>query len=105
MLVSVPGIIEIGPFSWKIFFDSTLREEENVHGQTNLRKMTIALFPGIQSPEIKENTLWHEIVHAINYSYLNENLTESEVNLVGNGFHQVMKSLGIQLDFKDLPSP
>ena len=99
-LVIVPLTIEIGPFTWRIIVDPNLRDEEDQSGQTNYRHLTLSIYSGL-IPEQAQQTFWHEIVHCIDFTYLNRKLSEDEVAAISNGFYQVIKSLGVKMILPD----
>jgi len=47
------------------------------------------------SEQQQDNDFIHEVVHAINQVYLDGELEERQVKCVSNGFHQVLKQLGV----------
>jgi Zn-dependent peptidase ImmA (M78 family) len=55
------------------------------------------------SRQQKNETLWHELVHAINCQYFNqhlfaENETENNVAVVARALNQIMRGLGLWID-------
>ena len=84
--------IQIGCHTYTIEFDDNIFwEHENAgYHQRDLCKITIA--KARYTPEFQCNTFWHEILHAINFSW-QQGLDEAGVNRLAEGISQVMQQL------------
>lgn len=88
--MKIPKNLKICGRTFQIILKEKLQDKYSYAGLYNSNYQTILLDKDNHTEKI-EQTLFHEITHAINYDYLNDKLTEEEVNNLGNGFYQVLK--------------
>ena len=63
----------------------------------------LILIDAAQSRQQKNETLWHELVHAIDCQYFNQHLfaedaTENHVSVIGKALNQIMRGLGLWVE-------
>ena len=95
-----PRTIEAGAREYKVIVDPLLQLNEGLVGMCDHQKCEIRLLPRYFSSQLDE-TLWHEIVHAINVVFLNDKLCEDVINPLGQGYSQVMKGIGITFEWEE----
>ena len=99
-LIKVPQSIEVGGLTYRIEYDSKLLHYEGNLGQCDHRKQLITMGYS-HTPDGQDETLWHELTHAVNRSYLNGKLSEDDINSISTGQYQVLKQLGIRFDWSE----
>lgn len=62
--MEIPQTVKIGGFVWSVEENEKVAAEGNVYGSTHHTKQRIFLEPN-ETPQKKEQTLLHEILHAI----------------------------------------
>ncbi len=95
-----PDKVQIGGHVYPIIQDD-IQVKYDLVGYSQHRPLTeIAIERGVSSA-LKDETLIHEIFHAIDRVYLNSSLSEAEINALGSGFHQVLQQWGVEFDWED----
>ena len=97
--MKIPKRLRIGGFIWEVKEDFDIKEEGGIHGSTHYKKQKIFLDPEI-SQQKKEQTLLHEIMHAIWWQtglwerYKEEptkKIEEEIIHALSMGIYQVLK--------------
>lgn len=87
--MNIPSKVKIGSRIYSIKKNYKFEEETGLWGQTIHSDLEIRLSP--TSRGIMEETLMHEIFHAIDSVYNNSALTEETVTRLSHGVAQVLK--------------
>ena len=95
-----PTVITVGAREYKVIVDPQLQLSEGLVGQCNHQKYEIRLLPRFFASQLDE-TLWHEIGHAIDVVFLNNKLCEEDIHSLSQGYAQVMKGLGITFEWEE----
>ena len=98
MKVKVPQVIQVGGRAFKIVMLSDLVIKEGAAGRCVVRIGEIKVDTTC-CPEAKQGNFLHELVHAIDYVYCGDHLTEDTVSGLSEGWLQFLKQLGIELEF------
>lgn len=95
--IKIPKKIKVAGHYYKIIIDDESLSKENIVGNISNDFKEIRLCKYYKSSkrararsEIEE-TLVHEILHAIDNHYNNNSLTEKVINRLSNGLYQVLK--------------
>lgn len=98
------GDLKIGGVNWSVIVNNELAEEEGFYGRCDAESKIIYLCTEsndktLYNDEYIQRTLWHEIVHAINYE-IGYNCTkynsEKFVNVLANYIYQMVNTLEIK---------
>jgi len=102
--IVIPESIKVGCFDYSIKLasgqvDQRIRADGR-RGIVDFTERTIYIVPNMNQQDIM-NCFLHEIVHCIDTAYFNQELSENNVALIANGFHEALKSLGIRFVLKE----
>ncbi len=100
MKVKIPRRIKLGIYTYKIKFDPTMQLTEGNVGEHRPFKGEIALAP-YMSNTARILTLNHEVLHHISEQY-KLHLDEDTIDRLACGWAEFMKSLGIELDWREI---
>lgn len=94
--MTFPKNLKVGAYDWVIDMVDDLRDKENgekLYGQCDPTCLTIRLNAMIDSEQIKAETLWHEILHAIwSHFHMEEKVDEEQaVACLSTGIVMVMR--------------
>lgn len=94
--IKIPKKIKVAGHIYKIKFDDKGLTKEHLIGQTNNDFKEIRICKHYKSKRARakseiEETLMHEIVHAVDKNYNNSSLSEKEINRLSQGLYQVLK--------------
>ena len=96
--MQIPKKVKVAGHTYKVVWDTKRLCDEGLVGETDHNQDIIYMttqFPGGQDraeSEIEE-TLIHEILHAVDVNYNNHTLEEKEVVRLATGLHQVFKDM------------
>ena len=84
--------IKIGPLRFQVIEVPELASESGeLHGDINFRKCRIRI-DADDSPQIKQITLWHEILHGILYGAAHRSdHNEAHIDALAHGIIQVLR--------------
>jgi len=102
MKIKVPKEITVGSHTYQILLNATDLMDDGLHACANHRRQHIRVHPN-RPPSQKASCFLHECLHIINIIYLNDSLSESQVDPLAEGFAQVFKGLDIDFDWSDIP--
>ena len=87
----IPDHVKVGGLIYDISFEDRLLDDENtkVYGIIDYNNLTIKL-EKLYSQQKNEQSLWHEIVHAVCVEY-NVEMEDEDVDRIGCGLYQVIK--------------
>ncbi len=95
MKIKIPKTIKVGGFDYRITFDLVNDEEGSKWGWWRNFPQEIELSK--EAPEQRRShTFIHELLHAIDDTYLGNKLSEDEVIGLTTGLHQILEQLGIR---------
>jgi hypothetical protein len=98
--ILVPKRIYLGVHEFHIEFNKLLIDAQSF-GRTSHSSECIQLNP--TNTEAQNNvSFWHEFMHAISAQQLGANLQEAEICCLSEGVANILKQLGITLDFSNL---
>ena len=95
MRVKIPDTIRIGGFDYKITFDLINNEEGSNWGWWRNFPQKIELSKEAPAQR-RSHTFIHELLHAIDDTYLGNKLSEDDVIGLTTGLHQVLEQLGVR---------
>jgi len=92
----IPKKIKVAGHWYKIKIDDKGLSKEHLIGQTNNDFKEIRLCKHYKSSRARakseiEETLMHEVLHAVDNNYNNNSLTEKALNRLSQGLYQVLK--------------
>lgn len=89
--MNIPSKVKVGGLVYDVSFEERLLDDENtkVYGIIDYNNLTIKL-EKLYSQQKNEQSLWHEIVHAICVEY-NVEIEDEDVDRIGCGLYQVIK--------------
>lgn len=91
--VKIPSKIQVGGLVFTVRYNKALGSISH-NGFCKTEEQLLELRPSM--PKQRElGTLIHEIVHAIGVVYLDDVLTEAQVDALGHGLHQVLIQLPV----------
>ncbi len=97
-----PKEIKVGGHRYKVVYnDPSIRYSDNLKGYHDPNYKIIKVDPGLPTESDKTEVLIHEVLHAINYVYLANEITEKELDALGQGVFQVLSDLGLEIDWKN----
>lgn len=100
MKLVIPPECQVGPHTFKIRWNDKLLRASDLHGQVSGKDTTIRLATG-WSPSHTLETLLHEVIHAIDFSFTLD-VDEKAIDGMAACFTQVLLSLGIEPDFSQI---
>ena len=101
MKIKIPKQIKVSSFVYELVLAENLARDHQLLGQC-LSDSVIMTIDSKTSPQTKDVTLLHEIVHAINDVY-NCGLEEPNIDRIAHGLADVLKnSFNIELDWEGL---
>jgi len=94
--MKIPNKIKVAGHWYKIKWDDKGLAKEYLIGQTNNDFKEIRICRHFKSKRARakseiEETLMHEILHAVDKNYNDASLSEKEVNRLSQGLYQVLK--------------
>jgi len=92
-----PKSIPVGGYDYKVI-QTNVATQHNCRGQCSHVALEITIEHSLL-PNIKDEVFWHEVIHAIDKSYCDQELSEVQVAGLASGLHQVMNSLGVKFDW------
>lgn len=98
--IEIPGEIEVGGYKYTVRFGQGVNRELNSSGLCGSHShmdATIQVHTNLDSQQLN-NTVWHEILHAIDAVYCASELTEAQVVRISNGLQQLANQLGITFE-------
>ena len=100
MKFKVPKKVKIGGFWYTIKYPYNFKEDDDVLGQIDYKKLLIKLSNKLISaaPEKLEVVFLHEVVHGINFHYNNSQVNENDITQIAEGLYQVLKDNNIVED-------
>ena len=95
--VAIPSEIRVGGFDWVL--KSSLADDRHLYanhrrGECVPSRHELTIHTNLDRQDTCA-CFWHELVHAIDAVYNNQNLDEDTVAIFGNGLFQVFRDLGI----------
>lgn len=94
--MKTPKSVNIGAVEYAIIEVPDLVRLENCRGRCDHTRLEIWIEQN-DLPIIKTATLYHEIMHCVDQQYLQGILCDNQVDALGNGWHQAMRSMGIEI--------
>lgn len=85
--MKIPDTVKICGLEYKVIKKNDLAENENKVGKNYFPKCEITLQIGNYNPQFIESTFFHEVMHSLAYHYLNDELTEKQVDRLANGLY------------------
>lgn len=96
--MKIPKSIKVGGHTYEIVFNDNLWMNEGNIGQSHHNtRQRIEIEPKLHPDQIG-CTFLHEVTHAINRVYNNNQLGESDVNAISEGIFQVLSDIGIKFE-------
>ncbi|MDA2921691.1 hypothetical protein MYX07_00310 [Patescibacteria group bacterium AH-259-L07] len=94
--MKIPKKIKVGGHIYKVIYPYRFKEREDLYGRTNEGRKEIFVTNldanGNKLPQTKiEETFLHELLHAVDQTYNNNDLKEEIVARMGEGLYQVLK--------------
>ncbi len=89
--MKIPKKVKICGLNYTIRFNDSLHIKEGLQGTLRENQLEIILQNKDYNFQKVEQTFWHEIFHAIDLNYCNNELTEKQVDNIANGLYQVLK--------------
>ncbi len=100
--IKIPDKIQIGGHYFSVVVDEGLSSDGN-RAKVDYRRLVISIHPN-RKDSIKSEAIIHEVLHAINTVYLNNQIdSEDIIEPLAEGLWQVFEQLGIEFDFGALP--
>ena len=97
--MKLPTKIEIGGFVYSITIAEGELEGKSCYADVSHYLKRIRVKENLTEEELI-NSLIHEVLHGIDYVYLNEMLEERTIAVLANGLHQALKQLGFKITYK-----
>jgi len=99
--MEIPKSIQVGGHTYKVMFvDGLWMREGNIGQAHHNTEQAIEIEPNLH-PEQISCSFWHEVTHAINRIYNNNQLGEADVNAISEGIFQVLNDMGITFTKSD----
>ena len=94
--MKIPDKVKVAGHVYKVEWDDERLSNEGLIGETDHNLCVIYLCRYFHSKKISaksmiDETLLHEILHAIDVNYNNHALSEEETTRLATGLHQVLK--------------
>ena len=99
MLVPFPHSIQVGGLEYQVVIDPKLLEKEGIVGLCSHNELKISLFPLLRG--LMNINFWHESIYCIDKVFFHNKLDETETNALANGIYQVLKGMGIEIDWEE----
>jgi len=99
--IKVPKVLPFGGHDWDIELDGVIGDKYNKAGILDTENLILKL-SSKSLPSVLSATLLHELVHLIDWTFLGERLSESEVSSFSNGLYLLLTQLGVTFDFSEL---
>ena len=93
--VEVPSIITVGPFSYAVKLQEGLALMTGNVGEHRVHTREIVIDSGTT---IKDAVLLHEIIHAINFTYVIE-MDDSSIDRLAHGLLEVLNDMNITMNW------
>jgi len=87
----IPKKVRICGLDYKVEIDNDMHRDNGFQGLHDAKKLIIKLQKDGYSDDKVFQTFIHEVTHAINYHYNNDELSEEQVDRMANGFHAFLK--------------
>ena len=94
--LKIPKTFKVAGRRYDVSFHDNLVVEESLIGESNQNTGRVRLQSGL-SPDLTAITFLHELLHAIDYVYLDKSLDEKQIAVLGNALYQVLGDMGIEL--------
>lgn len=96
--MKIPKAIKVGGHTYEVVFcDNLWMSEGNIGQARHNLKQRIEIEPKLH-PEQIGCSFWHEVIHAINRIYNNNQMGEADVSAISEGLFQVLSDMGIVLE-------
>lgn len=99
MKIPRPKEIQIGGRRYRVEVDPMLTHHEGCAGNISHSKLLITI-DGQNGNQHKTLSLLHEILHGINNVYCHIEISEANIDGLGEGLHQVLSQLGVEIDWE-----
>ena len=96
--IPAPKTITVGGKTFEVKQNPTVHLREGCTGLCVRSTLTIEIDSTIL-PEYKTTALLHEVIEAINDIWLDDSVTHSDINRLGEALLQLLQSLGVELDW------
>lgn len=100
--IVIPESIKVGCYEYTIDTSGVLNsqlEADHKRAWCVFVDHTIHISSKLDQQDIM-NCFCHEVVHCIDAAYLNQELPENQVAIIGNALHQVLNDMGIRFVLK-----
>jgi len=95
MEIKIPDKIQVGGFQFDVEDEEEELHSKNCWGDSSNALRRIRLYPR-QKPVELSNSFIHELLHCIDYIYIEKEITEDQIRVLANGLHQAFESMGIR---------
>ena|SRR3990167_132499 len=96
--IPIPKKIQVAGFTYKIEQNGRAQHElQRVSNYGDNQEFSLTMrIDGNLSSQLRSHTFVHEILHIINDTYNNHNMTEEAIHSMGHGLSQVLEQLGVR---------
>jgi len=97
-MIPAPAQIQVGARVYSVEVAPELLANDGMFGEVNHTTYTIRLQPLVNHHKCSE-VFWHEVIHCVASVWLNGKLDEETADALGQGVHQVLRGMGIEIDW------
>lgn len=100
MKIKRPKQIPVGGHWYEVVLERGYALHHHRRGEVNFETQTITIEKDLSSG-LKTVTLYHEIEHCINHTWMNSKFGEDEIDSMAEGWYQVLCSWGLEIDWEE----
>lgn len=98
MRILVPSKIQVGGHPYQIKLSKSIRAENGDNGDINHRTQLVRISTDVAASQ-QAQSLYHEILHAVNRIYCYGQIEERELDGAAEGLAQVLQQFGVELNW------
>ena len=98
LTLPAPEAVTVGGHTYAIKVDAALTVAQSKDGCCDPLTETIAINPHLPA-SFKTSTLVHELMEAINMTYMAESMCHDDITRLGEAFAAALADLGIEIDW------
>lgn len=89
--MQIPKKVRICGLDYEVIFSDDLYLTDGCYGTHNSSTLQITLQNHTLNRQRQEQVFLHELMHAVDVHYLNNKLSEDQVDQIANGIFQIMR--------------
>ena len=89
--LKLPKQVKIAGLTYEIQLKDDIHQKEGLSGDARYTEQVIRIQSRDYHHETVEQTFVHEVVHVLDHIYLNDKLTEDQVDALANGIYAFLK--------------